>query len=180
MDEDFYRRKLAVRFATLDYDGDGRVEGEDVLQMTRRLCAAFGEAEGSPKYRAVLAAAERYWREISHVSDSAGALTVAEYTDAMWEHVARRPAAFDRIARPWVETLFDVVDRNDNGYIEIEEFVGYFRALGARKRAAGEAFELLDRSRDGRLTKDELVAAAREYYVSASPDDLGNWLFGQF
>jgi hypothetical protein len=40
------------------------------------------------------------------------------------------------------------------------------------------ALRKLDTSGDGTLTVDELVAAARDFYLSDEPDAVGNWLFG--
>ena len=80
--------------------------------------------------------------------------------------------------RPATVAVADLCDDDGDGLIGPREFRTLLSAFGTAYDDVDEAFDRLDRAGRGVLTVDELIVAARQYYVSDDPSAAGNWLFG--
>ncbi|MFF0476549.1 EF-hand domain-containing protein [Streptomyces sp. NPDC004284] len=80
--------------------------------------------------------------------------------------------------KPLAEAQFAICDRDGDGRIQANEFVGFHKAYGASLTDALLSFEKLDRNNDGWLSLDGLLMAHFEYCTSEDPDAPGNRLYG--
>lgn len=176
------RRKLRLRFALLDTDGDGSLSREDFELVTLRVCAAFGHLPGSADYDRVLGAYLKVWErlcaELEH--DPYEGCSMPEFLDAC-DRALLAPAVSDLPQLhdlDLVDLVFDIADADQNGVIDLAEFTAWMHAYGVGARATVEAFDLLDSDHDGVLSRDEMMQAAEEFYSAVDPLVAGNWLFG--
>jgi Ca2+-binding EF-hand superfamily protein len=176
------RRKLRLRFALLDTDGDGGLAREDFELVTLRVCAAFGHLPGSADYDRVLGAYLKVWErlceELDH--DPFVPCSMQEFLDAC-ERALLEPARTDRPPLhdlDLVDLVFDIADADQNGVIDLAEFTAWMHAYGVGARDTVEAFDLLDADNDGVLSRDEMMQAAEDFYNAVDPVVAGNWLFG--
>jgi Ca2+-binding EF-hand superfamily protein len=171
------RRKLQLRFALLDTDGNGYLSQEDYDLVTLRLCAAFGHLPGTPEYERVHNAYLKLWEQVRSRMDldGTGRITLDQFMNCCerLQHEQSRPAAHDP-----VDLIFDMVDADENGVIDLIEFTTWMHAYGVGAQDTVEAFDLLDSDDDGVLSRPEVAAAAQAFYASTDPADVGNWLFG--
>jgi Ca2+-binding EF-hand superfamily protein len=179
---DLQRRKLQLRFALLDSDGDGSLSREDFELVTLRVCAAFGHLPGSPGYDRVLGAYLKLWErlcaEMEH--DPYEPTSMHEFLAAC-EQALEQPASAERPQLhdlDLVDLVFDIADADGNGVIDLAEFTTWMHAYGVGARDTIEAFDLLDADDDGVLSRAEMLQAAEDFYNAEDPVVAGNWLFG--
>lgn len=195
------RRKLQLRFALLDTDGDGSLSREDFELVTLRVCAAFGHLPGSEGYDRVLGAYLKLWErlcwEMGHdpyektsLPDFLAAceralLTPDRRADLPQMHDLPQSQDLPQLADlpqlhdlDLVDMVFDIADADNNGVIDLAEFTTWMHAYGVGARDTIEAFDLLDSDNDGVLSRAEMMQAAEEFYSAEDPIVAGNWLFG--
>jgi Ca2+-binding EF-hand superfamily protein len=177
---DLQRKKLQLRFALLDTDGDGRLTQQDYELVSLRLCAAFGHLPGSAGYERVRAAYLTLWERLRTRMDrdGSGVICLPQFLESCEKAIVERRDGFERNIAGLVELLFDLVDADANGTIDLTEFTTWLHSYGVGPRDTVDAFDLLDTDEDGALSKDEITSAAEQFYRSADPLAAGNWLFG--
>lgn len=74
--------------------------------------------------------------------------------------------------------IFDAVDTDASGCLSLEEWAQLFRVYGIPVIYAPEAFARVDVDADQRLTREELLRRAEEFYYSQDPASPGNFMFG--
>ena len=65
--------------------------------------------------------------------------------------------------------LFDVLDRNSNGYLSFDEYKAMMSVYDFDEKSARAAFDLLDKDKKGKLSKMEFAAADVKFWCL--PDD---------
>ncbi|MBR7827120.1 EF-hand domain-containing protein [Actinospica sp. MGRD01-02] len=171
------RRKLQLRFALLDTDGNGYLSQRDYDLVTLRLCAAFGHLPGTPEYERVHHAYLELWEQLRGLmdSDGEGRISLSQFMDGCERLMREQPLP---PAHDPVELIFEMVDADGNGVIDLSEFTKWMHSYGVGAQDTVEAFDLLDSDDDGVLSRPEVAAAAQAFYASNDPADVGNWLFG--
>jgi Ca2+-binding EF-hand superfamily protein len=177
---DLQRKKLQLRFALLDTDGDGRLTQQDYELVCLRLCAAFGHLPGTAGHERVRAAYLTLWERLRTRMDrdGSGVITLPQFLESCEKAIVLRRDGFERNIAGLVELLFDLVDGDANGAIDLPEFTAWLHSYGVGPRDTVDAFDLLDADGDGAISKAEVAAAAEQFYRSADPAEAGNRLFG--
>lgn len=172
-------RKIDRAFEFLDTDGDGLIETDDVVALGGRLLTAFGETQTTPKGQAVVGSFGLFWTTLlaEMDADSDGQISPEEYRDGLSAAFVEGPH-FERVFRPAAEAVARLCDTDGDGVVGLDEFRKMHEAFGSSPQDTDAAFRKLDRSGDGTLTVQELVEAARQFYLSDDPNAVGNWLFG--
>jgi len=175
------RRKLQLRFALLDTDGNGYLSQEDYDLVALRLCAAFGHLPDTPDYERVHNAYLQLWEQLRNRMDAEGSgrISLQQFMDGCEKLIEEHPGdGAPPLVHDPVDLIFDMVDSDQNGQIDLREFTTWMHAYGVGPQDTVEAFDLLDADGDGVLNRDEISAAAEAFYTSSDPADVGNWLFG--
>jgi Ca2+-binding EF-hand superfamily protein len=177
---DLQRKKLQLRFALLDTDGDGRLTQRDYELVCLRLCAAFGLLPGTEGHERVRAAYLTLWERLRARMDrdGSGAITLPQFLESCEKAIVVRGDGFERNLAGLVELLFDLVDADADGVIDLPEFTAWLHSYGVGPRDTVAAFDLLDADGDGAISRAEMAAAAEQFYRSADPAEAGNRLFG--
>ncbi|MGH6656337.1 MAG: EF-hand domain-containing protein [Actinocrinis sp.] len=178
--DDLQRKKLQLRFALLDTDGDGRISQHDYELVCLRLCSAFGHLPGSAGYERVRLAYLTLWERLRARMDHDGSavVTLPQFLDSCAKTLVERRDGFERNLGGLVDTVFDLVDGDANGLIDLPEYSAWMHAYGVGPHDTLDAFDLLDSDGDGAVTKTEMAVAAEQFYRSTDPEAAGNWLFG--
>jgi len=177
---DFQRSKLDRRFELLDADGDGHITAADYDAVAARLCQAFGFAEGSPQHEKVHVIQLRLWTALSRrmEAEDTGRISRRQFAESCARSIIEAEHGYDRIIGPVAQTIFDLVDGDDSGTLEVEELTAWFNAYGVCADDAERAFKRLDRNGDGVLDLAEVEQALKEFYTSDDPAAPGNAIFG--
>lgn len=153
-------------FQRMDADGDGSVDLTDFLRAPHRLLSELGIPEESDKGRALLEANKTQWTFLLSLGDADGdgILTTDEYV------TARTSPAFRSADRPGkgdvCRTLFDLLDRDDDGSLDRDEFLRAGDFLGMPDADAGTYFDELDADGSGRISPKEFLKAVKRFYTS--------------
>ena len=73
--------------------------------------------------------------------------------------------------------LFDVLDKNSNGYLSFDEYKVLMEACDAGEDEARAAFNLLDKDKNGRIDRKEYAASALKFFTQLDNQDTDG-LFG--
>ena len=76
--------------------------------------------------------------------------------------------------------IFDVFDQNGDGRISIDEYLDMFTIYRIDVKYSAKSFLRLDTNRDEFITRQELLNAVFEFFISDDPEAPGNWIFGNW
>ncbi|MEU6865870.1 EF-hand domain-containing protein [Streptomyces sp. NPDC046876] len=155
-------------FAMLDMDGDGVASRHDYFVRIERAVKASGRADDDPLVLAAYAKGERAWAAMDANDD--GIMTFDEYAD--WVDAEK----FDTICKYALSALFDLADADQDNHLNRSEFTMLREALGNQVGKSDAAFAALDTDKDGRVRRDEYLAAIRAY-VTGEGSPMGEALY---
>ncbi|GAU69402.1 hypothetical protein SSP35_12_00500 [Streptomyces sp. NBRC 110611] len=157
---------ILEEFRRMDADGDGVVDLADFLRAPRKLLAALDIPEDAPKAQALIRANETQWESFLFLGDADrdGRLTSDEYVTTRTSPEFRSPK---RPGKGEVcQTLFAVLDGDDDGSISQDEFLRAADFLCMPPAEASTYFATLDSDKDGQLSDKEFLKAVRRFYTS--------------
>ncbi|MEU2869366.1 EF-hand domain-containing protein [Streptomyces olivoreticuli] len=157
-------------FAMLDADGDGVISKAEYSARAERVTSASGRTEDDPLVIAARAAGERAWAAMDANGD--GGVTFDEY--AAWAGAE----AFDTVCEPVLGVLFDLVDTDKDGALNLPEFRTLRTALGNPVSNIETAFAALDTDGDGLVSRDDYLASVRAH-VSGEISPMGEALYSR-
>jgi Ca2+-binding EF-hand superfamily protein len=179
MATDLQIEKLDRAFDHIDADRSGEIGREDLLGLGSRVLLGFGESPTSDKGKELIDRFDELWTEIAQHADTdaSGSISPAEFRAAMITAYIEGQK-FDQTFRPATLAIAAVCDTDADGAVGLPEFQVLLTAFGTADDDAVEAFARLDLDANGRLSVDELVQAAYDYYTGSDPRLPGNHLFG--
>nr|WP_042188593.1 EF-hand domain-containing protein [Kibdelosporangium sp. MJ126-NF4] len=178
---EFLDRKLARRFETFDYDGDGGIDRSDFVRSATAVADEFRHPAGSPARARLVECSLGLWEHLAVAADvrHCGSITVDEYKHAFAEGLLVTEESFEKGYRPFLEALMSVCDTDNDGQLSADEHVRWTAALmGLPEADARDAHRRLDADGDGYITTDDLLAAIHDFYFDEDPDGMGSWLLG--
>jgi Ca2+-binding EF-hand superfamily protein len=137
------------------------------------VLGAMGEPRESTKGQAVLNGHRRFWAGLRAALDADGDGRVSRE-----EYLARLgdPGEAERTVADYATSVAALVDRDDDGYVERDDFVTCMTASGFPRANSAAVFEELDESGAGRVPVDHWAAAIVDYYRSERTDIPGHIL----
>ncbi|MGY1898618.1 EF-hand domain-containing protein [Nocardia gipuzkoensis] len=179
---EFLTRKLERRFATFDFDGDGRIERSDFDSSARAVAAEFGHEPDSPAAHQLLQLSLQLWGRLASVGDVDidGSVDLSEYKQAFAEGLLVTEESFEQGYRPFLSAITAIADVDGDGKLTVEDYVRWTGAL--MHLPADDAREIhrrLDTDGDGFVTTDDLLQAIYDYYFDENPEGVGSWLLGK-
>src|SRR5436305_2539433 len=140
---DFQRSKLDRRFELLDTDEDGFISGSDYDMAAANVCQAFDYAQGSPQYEKVHMAYLSLWVHLGKKMDESGEGRISrkQFIASCADCIVEHEGGYDRVMAPIVQAIFDIVDADENGKLDIGELTAWFNAYGVCADDAARAFK---------------------------------------
>jgi Ca2+-binding EF-hand superfamily protein len=171
--------KLDRRFELLDYDGDGAISAADFDLAAGNVCKAFDFPQDSVEFERIQTTYNALWVAISRHAprDAKGRIGREQFVVSCADTLFAE-GGYDQTEGRLAQVIFDLVDADGNGVLDVEECATWFSAYGVCEDDAVRAFQRIDRNGDGVLDRDEVLGAIRDYYLSDDPHAPGNWLFG--
>ncbi|MGW2366739.1 EF-hand domain-containing protein [Streptomyces sp. NPDC001667] len=149
-------------------EGDGVISQEEYAARAERVTRASGRTKDDPLVVTALTAGQRAWASMDANGD--GKVTFDEY--AAWAGAE----AFDTVCEPVLGALFDLVDTDKDGALDLPEFTSLRTALGNPAGSIASAFDALDTDGDGYVRRADYLASVRAH-VSGEDSPMGEALY---
>lgn len=175
------QRKLTRLFTLYDADHDGGLTRGDYEQTAQRVASAYALAPGSAEHTHLVTSLVAQWDFVQRLADTDNddRVDLAEY-QAGWDNLLSNRETFGALVGSFADASIASADKDGDGRLTRQEFVGSLRGFLVADAEADDAFNRLDQNADGYLTRDELVKATDEFFNSPDPNAPGNWLLGPF
>ena len=167
--------RLEQRFRLWDNDGDGDVDKSDYQTEADQILANLGESADSPRGAALVNAYLGMWDFLADKAGvgSDGALSLDQFKAVIEaEMLSQGNAGFANVARPTIQAIVSLLDKNGDNQISVTEFQGWLDAIGVDGSKTEEIFAAVDANGNGFLTVDELVNAVRDFHAGTSDVEL--------
>lgn len=177
----FLERKLARRFATFDFDGDGDIDRSDFETSVTRLAEEFGHGPDSVARQRLLDLSLGLWDHLADVADADkdGSITVEEYKKAFADGLLVTEESFVQGYRPFLDAIMTIADTDGDGKLNVGEHVRWTGALmHLPEPVARDIHRRLDSDGDGYITTEDLLQAIHDFYFDEDPAGPGSWLLG--
>lgn len=173
--------KLERFFYILDYDRNGVIEKEDFTGIAENLCILWRIKEGEEKYDIIQKRFEDGWSHFNlFVNNNDGKANWDHWIDFAEKVIINGDEdIFGHYVDEFVGEIFDNFDADNDGYIDLDEYIDLLVGYRIEVRAAAKSFRKLDRNRDDLISRGELIRAVKEFFRSDDPEAPGNWLFGR-
>ncbi|HEY3480221.1 MAG TPA: EF-hand domain-containing protein [Streptomyces sp.] len=178
-DSDLRERNLTEAFAFLDAGGDGFLTEDDLMVLAERVCKRFGLAEGERR-EAIIGAVHNWWLQLSEDCAADGdRISGADFAKAMTSGRGDPQEYFRQGLGAISVVMAQAIDQDGDGFIELEEYVGWFATISLSRDVVVAAFERLDADGDGRITHAEFVDGTEHLMLSQDAGDPGTAMLGQ-
>ena len=175
----FQKQKLPLLFAVHDLNQDGVINRADFEEYSARIASTRGWGRDSAEYEELVDRFMAFWNGLDELARRKGArqVTVKEWLEN-WDEILANPKLYDQIVLPIGHAVFTMLDQDGDGEITAKEYANTFKFSGLDEHDAAAAFERLDLNHDGRLSSEEFITLAHQFFRSNDPADPGNALFG--
>ncbi|KUN07091.1 calcium-binding protein [Streptomyces yokosukanensis] len=162
-----YERRIAARFATLDQDGNGRIDREDFSAAAKAVLAEFSVTARSDKGQALYIGAEAFWQGMAGIADRDGdqRITREEFVSGAVKRLRDNPERFAEIARPFLHAALAVADTDADGRVAVADAARVLRALHVPEAVAEATAKALDADTDGSVTEQDVIPAFARYFT---------------
>jgi Ca2+-binding EF-hand superfamily protein len=169
-DSPVWVKRMEEYFVQSDLNKDGYLSIEDFKMWSDNLEREV-EADASILQKARKATLE-YWEAACGLKPGVQ-LTKEQFIENMSKHSATEKAKFDDgitpLAFPYLDALFDAVDTNRDGYLQLDEYKKMMKASNFGAGTAKIVFDIIDANHDGKLSREELKSYNVKFWFT--PDD---------
>jgi Ca2+-binding EF-hand superfamily protein len=173
------QRKIKRLFDVLDVDQDGFLSVADTDSVVLHMARQRGWTQDGPEHRELRASFDPRLQSLAPYRDSNGRVDLPAYLryhTAMFETPETSRQTVQRLA----DLVFIVLDVDTDGMVTDKEMQKFYRAYSIDPALTRNAFRKMDGDSDGRISKDEILEAVEEFYLSSDPEAPGNWLLGMY
>ena len=178
------RKKLVHFFNILDNNKNGSLNIDDFTQIGKNVCLNLSIKTSDNRYKQLISQSEELYRVfVKDLGKSVGdEISISDWLTYFENEVysSRNLEMIKRLIQVTVKYVFELYDQNEDGQLNIEEYVDMFTIYGIDQRFSPKSFMKLDRNNDEVISKPELVNAVKEYFISTDPAARGNWIFGNW
>ncbi|MCP4460962.1 MAG: hypothetical protein GY816_23520 [Cytophagales bacterium] len=175
---DLQRNKVLHFFHVLDRDSNGILEEEDFTLVGDSISDLIGHAKNSSERLSLKVKAYGLFLQVlQDIGKPEATVTPEEWLLFYENHVLVKSNNYILQAS---EYLFSLFDQDEDGFIDKTEYLDMFKAYDLYSANALKAFDLLDLNGDQKISKQELIKAFSEFFLSSDAGATGNWIFGDW
>jgi len=167
------RRKVMTFFKRFDKDGNGVLMEKDFRLVAQNIITVgnFTGARGNEIRTQYLEMWNKYYQPLA----KNGEVSIPEMVDYI-KNINKAEAR--AMSAEQLDLFFDIIDTNQDGYIQLGEYATAFNIAGIGEEFAKPAFEALDTNHDGLLSRDEFVSAGLDFLFLEEPSHPADLFFG--
>jgi len=188
---DFQKRKLMKLFSMYDACNLGVLKISDFEQLAQRLADLRGWQPDTIPYEDITSKYLLLWNrmrsEIKHkvlsqenieeaTTQIRSQVSLEEWF--IYYDIVLNDPSYHEETLALTETVFTVVDTDESGHLDQQEWANFFRVYNIPVIYVAETFTRIDLDGNGVLTKDEVLTMIKEFYFSNDPEVSGNYMFG--
>ncbi|MBB5872808.1 Ca2+-binding EF-hand superfamily protein [Allocatelliglobosispora scoriae] len=173
------RAKLDHRFSLLDVAGKGYLDRTDYAELARQIAGGAQLRFDDPRRQEIVDSLLGLWDILAVHADADGRLSREAWQASVQESVFE-PDGFERVMEPVAASVIAGYDGDGDGELDRAEFEAVLMSIRVDAEGAAAAFARLDTRGSGKLSREQLMVALREFLVSDDPDSPGNMLLGSF
>jgi len=188
---DFQKRKLMKLFSMYDACNLGVLKISDFEQLAQRLADVRGWQPDTMPYEDITSKYLLLWNrmrsEIKHkvlsqenieeaTTQIRSQVSLEEWF--IYYDIVLNDPSYHEETLALTETVFTVVDTDESGHLDQQEWANFFRVYNIPVIYVAETFTRIDLDGNGVLTKDEVLTMIKEFYFSNDPEASGNYMFG--
>jgi len=167
------RRKMMTFFKRIDKDGNGVFTENDLQLIAENIIKAANftgaRAEGlRQKY-------SEMWNKYYEPVANNGVVRFEDMIENLKNH---NTDDMKPITAEQMNLLFDTIDTNQDGFIQIGEYITFFGITGVGEEFAKSAFDALDTNHDGLVSRDEFVSVGLDFYFLEEPSHPADLFHG--
>ena len=171
----YHLRKMRTRFTRFDVNKDGHITLDDFRIIANRV-VEYGKL---PKDRADIVHATYTELAEAYGCKPGTKIALEEGSKKLHEGLIALPDdQWNPIFRNSTGKFFDALDINGDGVISVNEFVAYFKAVGLSEEESKKSFSIIDKDKNGEISREEFLAAANDFYRGTEETPLSEALFG--
>jgi len=173
---EFWRQKMRAHFRRLDTNQDGVLTRKDFEDMADRY--EHLDRQTKEKGRQMRAALLNCWDECFGDVEKVQPITVEVYIEAVINLGLEKLGGHNQAIEA---CLFDIMDVNNDGFISPEEFKFWFKVVAPVERyeeLTKETFRAIDVNHDNKLSREEYMAAHREFFTGEDDHSPFKFLWG--
>lgn len=176
---DAQRTKIPKLFAMYDANGDGLLKREDMQRAFEGLMQAGGWNADSAEYKLFGDRFMSRWNRMRAVADANrdDIVTLDEYL-TYWDKMLGQEGGYEQDVRGIGDIAFIVFDRDQDGFITLDEYRRFYRAVGLDPGYANTVYAKLGWNDERKISKDEYLQLIRDFFFSEDKEAAGNWFFG--
>lgn len=162
---EFWIMKMKTGFAYLDLDGDGYITEPDYAGWIKGMAKSFPDM--TEEQREILESKhKRIWGNLLEGEGKGPEYKVNEnlYIEKLFSKV-KEEGSEDRIRKEWLAN-FTIMDCDQDGVISRAEHRCFIEAGQRNPNGDVVAFSAIDQDLDGKITRDQYVNAAVEFFFN--------------
>lgn len=180
MRSDIQKLKAYNLFLAFDVERSGYLDKADLDTLARQITESQGQAAGSPLHRELQAKLVAYWNQMVTSLDHDGDKRIS--ADEFWKfasQIIKNPKGpQEQSILAISDVIFTMADKDGSGSLSPKEFAQCVRAYGVMETAATSAFWLIDRDKNGRISREEFQAFMSDVFQSRALNDASALVFG--
>ncbi len=176
------KRKLMKLFSMYDAHNLGVLKISDFERLAKQLAELRGWKPGTEPFEKITSRYLFRWNRMrAEIKQTLHARNDGQINLDEWltyYDIVLNDSTYEEELLALVEAVFNVVDVDESGHLNKDEWTALFRTYNIPVIYVEETFARIDRDGDGVISKAEVLSMIREFYYSNDPSAVGNYMFG--